>query len=109
MQQSEVNTVKYNPHFPNTNQTKHCTPCCCCCCWLLLLLTGASGWVSFVTFKKCEQQEGKDSDKCKEFFRAYNSLCPNAWVDKWEEQLEKGTFAGSSIIYGGKQLDAAKH
>lgn len=83
---TEVNTVKYNPHFPNQNQTKHC-------------------WVSYVTFKKCEKVEGEGAEQCREFAKAYRSLCPEQWVEKWEDQLDKGTFAGLSIINGG----AKKH
>jgi len=76
---SDVNTVQYNPYFPNQNQTKHC-------------------WVSFVDFKKCEKKLGEGAPNCQKYFRAYSSMCPEEWVQKWEDQLEEGTFAGQSII-----------
>ena len=76
---ADVNTVSYNPYFPNQNQTKHC-------------------WVSFVDFKRCEAKLGQDAAECQKYFRAYNSLCPEQWVEKWEEQIENGTFAGASLI-----------
>ena len=28
------------------------------------------------------------------FCRLYTSLCPNAWVEKWNEQIEEGRFPG---------------
>ena len=77
----DIHTPAYNPYFPNQNQTKHC-------------------WVSFVDFKKCEKKLGADAEDCKKYFQAYNSLCPEAWVEKWEDQLSKGTFAGQKLIDG---------
>ena len=79
MTRSDINTVSYNPYFPNQQQTKHC-------------------WVSFVDFKRCEKKLGAEAPECEKYFRAYNSLCPDDWVDKWETQIENGTFAGASLI-----------
>ncbi|GMK55518.1 hypothetical protein CspeluHIS016_0205740 [Cutaneotrichosporon spelunceum] len=30
-----------------------------------------------------------------QFKRAYQSLCPNEWVAKWDDQVENGTFPAS--------------
>ncbi len=85
-----ITTTPYNPYFPNQNQTKHC-------------------WVSFVDFKKCEKKLGKGADDCKKYFVAYHSLCPEQWVEKWNSQIEAGTFAGQALIDGGAKHGGAKH
>jgi len=71
----KLETVPFDPRFPNTNQTKHC-------------------YVSFLDYQRCIKLRGEDYAPCEYFKRAYSSLCPNAWVAKWNEQLEKGTFPG---------------
>ncbi len=81
LNRESVKTTPYNPYFPNQNQTKHC-------------------WVSFVDFKKCEKKLGADAADCKKYFQAYNSLCPEQWVEKWETQIANGQFAGQALIDG---------
>eukprot|EP01115_Flamella_aegyptia_P005951 TRINITY_DN2502_c0_g1_i1.p1 TRINITY_DN2502_c0_g1~~TRINITY_DN2502_c0_g1_i1.p1 ORF type:complete len:89 (+),score=34.48 TRINITY_DN2502_c0_g1_i1:42-308(+) len=70
----KVNTVGYNPRFPNQNQTKHC-------------------WSAFVEYNKCIK-ENPESPVCPKFYQAYKSLCPDEWVQKWKTQVENGTFPG---------------
>ncbi|CAG7820166.1 unnamed protein product [Allacma fusca] len=69
----KIGTAPFDPRFPNQNQTKHC-------------------FTSFVDYKRCTKLRGEDYAPCKYFEKAYNSLCPNAWVEKWESQIEEGTF-----------------
>ncbi|KAI7860808.1 cytochrome c oxidase, subunit VIb [Circinella umbellata] len=59
-------------NFPNTNQTKHC-------------------WQNYVDYFKCINARGEDFAPCKQFYRAYHSLCPNEWIEKWDTQREEGT------------------
>ncbi len=35
---------------------------------------------SYVDYYRCVNAKGEDFVPCKQFFRAYNSLCPNEWV-----------------------------
>jgi cytochrome c oxidase subunit 6b len=70
-----LETVPFDPRFPNINQTKHC-------------------YVSFLDYHRCIKLRGEDHPPCEYFKRAYTSMCPNSWVSKWQEQLEKGTFPG---------------
>ncbi|ODM92115.1 Cytochrome c oxidase subunit 6B2 [Orchesella cincta] len=70
-----METVPFDPRFPNMNQTKHC-------------------YVSFLDYHRCIKARGEDYAPCQYFQRVFRSLCPNAWVAKWEEQIEAGTFAG---------------
>lgn len=72
---SVLHTVGFDARFPNQNQTLHC-------------------WQSYVDYHKCVNMKGEDFEPCKVFWRTFNSLCPVAWVEKWDEQREKGNFAG---------------
>ncbi|XP_076763407.1 cytochrome c oxidase subunit 6B [Xylocopa sonorina] len=66
-------TAPYDPRFPNQNQTRYC-------------------FTSFVDFQRCKKRHDENYDACQYFKRVYTSMCPNSWVEKWEEQLENGTF-----------------
>ncbi|RUP50236.1 hypothetical protein BC936DRAFT_139880 [Jimgerdemannia flammicorona] len=54
-------TAGFDARFPNTNQTKHC-------------------WQNYIDYHKCIQARGDDFPACKQFWRAYHSLCPNEWM-----------------------------
>lgn len=72
---SPLHTVGFDPRFPNQNQTRHC-------------------WQSYVDYHKCIGMKGEEFAPCKVFWRTYSSLCPLDWVEKWDDQREKGIFAG---------------
>jgi len=67
-------TPAYNPHFPNTNQTKHC-------------------WSSFINFSQCAQLKGEDDEECLGFYNSARALCPEEWLDAWAEAKEESKFA----------------
>eukprot|EP00729_Bicosta_minor_P010815 gene10815-32305_t len=69
----DIKTAQYDARFPNTNQTKNC-------------------WQNYVDFHKCIKIKGAGYAPCKQFLKTYLSLCPNMWVEKWNEQLDEGTF-----------------
>jgi cytochrome c oxidase subunit 6b len=71
--QADIKTIQYDARFPNCNQTKNC-------------------WQNFVDFHKCVKLKGEGYPPCKQFLKTYLSICPNAWVEKWNEQLDAGTF-----------------
>ena len=42
----------------------------------------------------CLKKTENDEDGCK-FMRQYAlSLCPDTWIEKWDEEREEGTFPG---------------
>ena len=45
-------------------------------------------------FYKCKALKDEDDPECKMHQRAYRTLCPGDWVDKWNEQREEGTWCG---------------
>ena len=61
--------------FPAQNQAKHC-------------------YTRYQEFHKCESQRGEGAEECAFFKRAYKSICPNDWVEEWDEQRDEGTFPG---------------
>jgi len=71
-----LQTAGFDARFPNCNQTKHC-------------------WQNYIDFHKCVNAKGEDFAPCKQFKRAYKSLCPNEWTGRWDEQVEAGTFPSS--------------
>ncbi|ORY33021.1 cytochrome c oxidase, subunit VIb, partial [Naematelia encephala] len=62
--------------FPNQNQTKH---------W----------YQNYVDYHKCVNAKGEEFEPCKQFRRAFNSLCPNEWIAQWDTQRENGIFPAS--------------
>lgn len=39
-----------------------------------------SCWQNYVDYYKCVNARGEDFEPCKQFYRAFHSLCPNEWV-----------------------------
>lgn len=72
----DIKTAPMDFRFPTTNQAKHC-------------------FTRYVEYHKCIQAKGDEAaSECDKYARYYRSLCPNEWVEKWNEQRENGTFAG---------------
>jgi cytochrome c oxidase subunit 6b len=36
--------------------------------------------------------KGEGYEPCKYFYHVYRDICPAEWVEKWNEQREKGIF-----------------
>lgn len=66
-------TVQFDPRFPNQNQTRHC-------------------YQSYVDFHRCQKLRGESYEPCQYFKKVFTTMCPNAWIAKWNDQLEDGTF-----------------
>lgn len=69
------NTAPFDARFPNQNQTRNC-------------------WQNYVDYHRCQKVHGEDYEACNYFKRIYKNLCPNSWVEKWDEQVETGIFPG---------------
>ncbi|KAI8466850.1 MAG: cytochrome c oxidase, subunit VIb [Monoraphidium minutum] len=72
---NEVVTAPYDPRFPATNQARHC-------------------FVRYNEYYKCVFERGAEAQRCGFYKRAYESMCPEEWVDEWEELREKGLWMG---------------
>ncbi|KAH8981605.1 cytochrome c oxidase subunit VIb [Lactarius hatsudake] len=80
-----LQTAGFDARFPYTNQTRHC-------------------YQNYTDYFKCIAAKGEDFAPCKQFKRAYNSLCPSEslfraafpnLIAKWDEERENGTFPAS--------------
>ncbi|KAL6069742.1 Cytochrome c oxidase subunit 6B [Balamuthia mandrillaris] len=71
---TKVRTPGYNPHFPNTNQSKHC-------------------WSLYINYHRCVKLKGENDPECKHFQGAASSMCPTSWTDAWDEARESDRFA----------------
>ncbi|KAI3847978.1 hypothetical protein MKW92_021302 [Papaver armeniacum] len=71
----DLKTAPYDYRFPTTNQTRHC-------------------YTRYIEYHRCIRAKGKDAPECEKFARYYRSLCPSEWIERWNEQLENGTFPG---------------
>jgi hypothetical protein len=47
---------------------------------MIIYLFVNSCWQNYVDYYKCIAARGEEFAPCKQFFRAYHSLCPNEWV-----------------------------
>nr|XP_014277417.1 cytochrome c oxidase subunit 6b-3-like [Halyomorpha halys] len=68
-----ISTCPPDPRFQQTNKTKWC-------------------YRMFIDFHRCAYLLGEDSGHCKLFEKCYKCLCPNEWINNWNEQIENGTF-----------------
>ncbi|XP_014471813.1 PREDICTED: cytochrome c oxidase subunit 6B2-like [Dinoponera quadriceps] len=73
--EEQFDSVPFDPRFPTQNQTRYC-------------------YQSYLDFHRCKKKHSEEYDACQYFKKIYTSLCPIAWVDKWDEQVEAGCFAG---------------
>jgi cytochrome c oxidase subunit 6b len=71
----KVETTPNDRRFVTTNQARHC-------------------YTRYQEYHRCTAEKGEDSPDCSFFQRAYRSICPSEWVEKWNEQREEGSFAG---------------
>ncbi|XP_063915291.1 cytochrome c oxidase subunit 6B1 isoform X1 [Zophobas morio] len=72
----DLKTAPFDPRFPNTNQTRYC-------------------YQSYLDYYRCQKIRGTDYKPCDYFKKVFHSICPNAWIEKWDSQREEGTFAGN--------------
>ena len=64
---------KFDPRFPNQNQAKNC-------------------FVNYVDYQRCAKLKGDDYKDCDYFKQVAKSLCPEQWLEKYEEQLQNNAF-----------------
>lgn len=68
-------TIKFDPRFPNQNQTRHC-------------------YQSYIDYHSCINLRGEGYQPCEYFKKAFTVLCPCEWVARWDEQRENCIFPG---------------
>ncbi|PSN29499.1 Cytochrome c oxidase subunit 6B [Blattella germanica] len=51
-------------------------------------------WQSYVDYYRCQKLKGEGYEPCEYFRKCFESLCPYAWVEKWDTQREENRFPG---------------
>ena len=64
---------RFDARFPNSNQAKNC-------------------FVNFVDYQRCMKLKGADCKDCDYFKQVSDALCPAQWLEKFNEEIEKGAF-----------------
>ncbi|XP_078047650.1 cytochrome c oxidase subunit 6B1 [Augochlora pura] len=68
-----INIPGLDPRFQQQNQTLRC-------------------WVMYTDFYRCEKILGDGSDACTWFKQVFSTMCPNDWIDRWEQYRTEGRF-----------------
>ena len=69
-------SAPFDARFVQTNQARNC-------------------FQNYIDYHRCNSvmdAKGKDNHVCTFFKLCYNDLCPDSWVEKWNDQVEEGTF-----------------
>ncbi|KAJ2849280.1 hypothetical protein IWW36_002739 [Coemansia brasiliensis] len=66
----KIQTEPFDARFPNVNQTKRC-------------------WQNYYDYSKCVAAKGEEFAPCRRFMKAYMTLCPNEWIEKWDVQKDE--------------------
>lgn len=67
-----------DPRFQNTNVTR--------CCY-----------TNYVDYHRCQYLLGENDTKCDIFKAMYKRMCPDAWIESWDEKRKKGIFPRNCI------------
>lgn len=70
---ASLSTCPVDPRFQQMNKTKWC-------------------YTMFIDFHRCVYLLGDGNENCKIFEKCYKSLCPNEWIQNWNDQIERGNF-----------------
>eukprot|EP00293_Proteomonas_sulcata_P018907 CAMPEP_0184305606 /NCGR_PEP_ID=MMETSP1049-20130417/14842_1 /TAXON_ID=77928 /ORGANISM="Proteomonas sulcata, Strain CCMP704" /LENGTH=94 /DNA_ID=CAMNT_0026617709 /DNA_START=8 /DNA_END=292 /DNA_ORIENTATION=+ len=70
-----LRTTPHNHYMPNQNQAKHC-------------------YMKYNEFFRCEKVKGEGAKECFHLKQSFFAMCPNEWVEKWDEQRAAGNFPG---------------
>lgn len=62
-----------------------------CGCWCA---QARHCYTRYNEFYRCQAERGEDAPECSVFQRAYRSICPSEWLERWNEQREEGTWPG---------------
>lgn len=45
-------------------------------------------------YHRCLQQTGDNAEECQKYYKTFRSLCPDEWLEKWNELRENGQWYG---------------
>ncbi|CAM9220171.1 unnamed protein product [Choristocarpus tenellus] len=79
----KVKTTSADSRYPLFNQASHC--------WYVFQKRSHQKFNEWVL---CVKNADGDEDACKPHRQLAVSLCPNEWVEKWDEERDEGNFSG---------------
>ncbi|EFN52663.1 hypothetical protein CHLNCDRAFT_138605 [Chlorella variabilis] len=51
-------------------------------------------YVAYNEYHKCIKEKGSGHGDCKPHMRAYRSICPDEWIERWQELRDDGRWYG---------------
>lgn len=48
--------------------------------------------MNYVHYYRCEDLLRDTPEKCEVFKKVFEAMCPNAWISRWDDMREAGTF-----------------
>ncbi|XP_005097282.1 cytochrome c oxidase subunit 6B2 [Aplysia californica] len=69
----EIWSPGFDARFPNMNMTRRC-------------------WQNYVDYYRCQEKLGEDYEPCEYFKKTFTYLCPEFWIEQWDDQREAGCF-----------------
>jgi cytochrome c oxidase subunit 6b len=70
-----LQTAPLDRRFPNPNQSRRC-------------------FTNVEEAFRCRAERGEDAPECAAFTRAYRSVCPQEWLERWQELRDEGRWFG---------------
>ena len=70
----QIETPAFDHRFPHTSSTtKRC-------------------WVNYNMYQRCVMDKDEEHPECRKYYKTFRSLCPDEWVEKWDELLEENRY-----------------
>jgi len=80
-------SAPFDARFVQTNQARNC-------------------FQNYIDYHRCNSvmdAKGKDNHACTFFKLCYADLCPDSWVEKWNDQVDEGTFPAKISVWTQQQ------
>ncbi|KAJ8976815.1 hypothetical protein NQ317_001031 [Molorchus minor] len=71
--EQKIETIPPDPRFQDSNVTRWC-------------------FGSYVDYHRCRRLFREKNPGCEQLSKIYKTICPNSWIERWEEQINIGTF-----------------
>ena len=70
-----LETAPLDPRFPSSNVARAC-------------------YTYYNLAHRCRAEHGEGSAECQAYTKKYRSICPDEWIQRWEELREEGRWFG---------------
>mmetsp|Transcript_19360 Transcript_19360/g.58443 ORF Transcript_19360/g.58443 Transcript_19360/m.58443 type:complete len:86 (-) Transcript_19360:485-742(-) len=75
MENFKLETAPRDKRVPTQNQAKAC-------------------YMYYNSYHQCKYDFSEEEPQCAKLKQWAHSMCPDAWIEKWDAQREAGTYAG---------------